>query len=208
MDKNYYNKVVWLAVFTIVYNIIEGLVSLYFGIADETIALAGFGADSFIEVMSGIGILIMVLRLKKNPESSKYPFEITALKTTGWGFYILAVSLVLGAIINIIVGHKPDTTFWGVCIAVISIVVMFWLYKAKMIYGLKLNSDPVISDAKCTLVCIYMSIILLASSVIFELTGIAWIDSLGAIGLAWFSYKEGKEAFEKAKGKACSCCNC
>jgi hypothetical protein len=52
-----------------------------------------------------------------------------------------------------------------------------------------------------------MSIILLVSSVIFELSGIGWIDAIGSLGLAWFSFTEGKEAFEKAKGKAYSCCH-
>jgi hypothetical protein len=61
-DK-YGQAALWLALFTIVYNIVEGLVSLGFGIQDETLALSGFGIDSFIEVLSGAGILAMVLRL-------------------------------------------------------------------------------------------------------------------------------------------------
>jgi len=67
-----------------------------------------------------------------------------------------------------------------------------------MVCGRKLNAEPVIADARCTLVCIYMSVVLLVSSVIYELTGFGWVDTLGAIGLAWFSFSEGREAFEKA----------
>ena len=93
----------------------------------------------------------------------------------------------------------------GAFISGISIVVMFFLYRSKIYFGKKLNSEPVIADGRCTLVCIYMSIVLLVSSVIYEITGIGWIDSIGALGLAWFSFKEGKEAFEKAKGKQYSC---
>lgn len=208
MESKLYSKVLWLAYFTICYNIIEGIVAVTLGIEDETLTLAGFGIDSFIEVFSGIGILQMILRIRNNPNSSKSPFEITALKITGWGFYILAIGLVLSAALNLYQEHKPETTLWGVVISVISIVVMYWLYSSKTKLGKQLNSDPVIADGRCTLVCIYMSLILLASSLVYELTGFGWIDTAGAIGLAWFSYKEGKEAFEKAEGKKCHCETC
>ena len=95
-------------------------------------------------------------------------------------------------------------------VSAISIFVMTWLYKSKIFYGKKLNSDPIIADGRCTLVCIYMSLVLLASSIIYQLTGFIWADTIGALGLAWFSYSEGKEALEKAKGIECpsedNCC--
>jgi len=72
--------------------------------------------------------------------------------------------------------------------------------------GKKLHSDPIISDANCTKICVYMSVVLLVSSLIYEFTGFAYADVIGAAGLVWFSVSEGKEAFEKAKGKSCSCC--
>ena len=82
---------------------------------------------------------------------------------------------------------------------------MLFLYRSKIYYGNKLNSEPVIADGRCTLVCIYMSVVLIISSGIYELTGIGWVDSVGALGLAWFSFKEGKEAFKKTNGKKCCC---
>ncbi|MBS1234034.1 MAG: putative rane protein, partial [Bacteroidetes bacterium] len=54
-----------LAIITIVYNVFEGLVSVFFGTSDETLALFGFGIDSFVEVISGAGILHMIVRMKK-----------------------------------------------------------------------------------------------------------------------------------------------
>lgn len=204
-DKKLYTKVLWLALFTIFYNICEGLVSIILGIHDETLALFGFGVDSFIEVISGLGILQMVLRIRMNPNTSRSAFEIRALRITGWSFYGLTAGLILGAILNVIQNHKPETTFWGIVVSVVSILVMFWLYKVKTSYGKKLHSDPVIADGRCTLVCIYMSIVLLVSSLAYQLTGFGWIDIIGALGLAWFSYNEGKEALDKAKGKECSC---
>jgi divalent metal cation (Fe/Co/Zn/Cd) transporter len=198
-----YKNAYYLSLFTIFYNIAEGLISMILGFKDETLTLFGFGADSFIEVMSGIGIALMILRIKQNPASSKNEFEIKALKITGTAFYILSIGLIVGIIINIINNHKPETTLWGIIISIISIVVMVWLMKAKKGVGIKLDSEPIISDSNCTKVCVYMSIVLLASSLIYELTGFAYADAIGAAGLIYFSISEGKEALEKAKGKDC-----
>src|SRR5664280_3894579 len=71
--------------------------------------------------------------------------------------------------------------------------------------GKKLNSEPIIADANCTKICVYMSFVLLASSLIYELTGFSYADVIGAAGLIYFSISEAKEAFEKVKGKECSC---
>jgi xanthosine utilization system XapX-like protein len=200
-----YKKAYHLSLFTIFYNIAEGLVSMILGYKDETLTLFGFGVDSFIEVMSGIGIAVMILRIQQNQGSSKNEFEINALKITGTSFYLLSAGLLVGIIINIINNHKPETALWGIIISIISIMVMVWLMTAKRSVGKKLQSEPIISDSNCTKVCVYMSIVLLASSLIYELTGFAYADAIGAAGLIYFSISEGKEAFEKAKGKDCSC---
>ena len=197
----------WLTFFTIGYNIIEGLVSIWLGYEDETLTLFGFGVDSFIEVMSGIGIAVMILRICQNPNSHKSLFETKALKITGTAFYLLSAGLLAGIVINLINHHKPEATLWGIVISLISILVMVWLMNAKKKVGKQLNSEPILADASCTKVCVYMSIVLLASSLIYELTGFTYSDVIGAAGLIYFSVSEGKEAFEKAKGKECDCCN-
>lgn len=204
-QKIYWNYALWLAVFTIFYNIAEGLVSIAFGVSDESLALFGFGVDSFIEVMSGIGILVMVNRIRQNPNTSRTPFEITALRVTGTAFYILAVGLGVSAMYNIFTNHKPETTLSGLVISIISIAVMWMLVMGKRKVGRTLNSMPILADANCTMVCIYMSVVLLASSLIYQLTGFGFVDSLGAAGLIYFSVNEGRESFEKAKGLECDC---
>ena len=178
------------------------------GYQDEALTLFGLGVDSFIEVMSGIGIALMILRIRQNPDSSKNRFEINALKITGTGFYLLSAGLLIGIITNIIYGHKPETTLWGIIISLVSIIVMIWLMMEKKGIGKNLKSEPIISDANCTKICIYMSLVLLASSLIYELTGFVYADGIGAIGLIYFSISEGKEAFDKAKGKICGCDDC
>lgn len=205
-DKKLYRTAFALALFTIFYNIAEGIISTYLGFEDESLALFGFGTDSFIEVISGLGIAHMVLRIQKNPHSNRDNFERTALRVTGVAFYLLVVGLVISSSYNIWTGHKPLTTFWGVIISAISILVMWILVWWKRKVGRKLNSAPILADANCTLVCVYMSIILLVSSGIYELFKIPYIDSIGTLGLAYFAFSEGKECFEKARSnKHCGC---
>jgi divalent metal cation (Fe/Co/Zn/Cd) transporter len=148
----------------------------------------------------------MISRIRQNPLSSKSSFEKSALKVTGTAFYLLSAGLLAGIVINIIQKHKPETTIWGVIISLISIAVMYWLMVSKRRTGKLLHSDPIVADSNCTKICIYMSLVLLASSLIYELTGFAYADIIGAAGLIYFSISEGKEAFEKAKGKECNCC--
>ena len=90
--------------FTISYNLIEGLVSIWFGVQDEALTLFGFGVDSFIEVLSGIGILVMILRIRRNPDEPRTRFEQAALRVTGAAFYLLAAGLAGTAVLNLITG--------------------------------------------------------------------------------------------------------
>ena len=203
--ERYYQYALYLGIFTVFYNLLEGLVSVFFGIQDETLALFGFGIDSFIEVMSGVGIVAMVLRIRHNPDTPRSQFEKTALRITGTSFFILAAGLAISAIYNLLVGHKPETTLAGMIISAISIAIMWALVAAKRQVGRALNSAPILADANCTLVCIYMSLVLLASSLFYELTGFGFVDSLGALGLIYFSFNEGRESFEKARGMECAC---
>ena len=205
IQANTWQFALWLAIFTIFYNIMEGGISIFFGISDEALTLFGFGVDSFIEVMSGLGILAMVIRIRQNPESSRTRFEITALRITGTAFYMLAVGLGVTAIYNLFATHKPQTTLPGLIISAVSIAVMWALVLGKRKVGRALNSVPILADANCTLVCIYMSLVLLVSSIIYELTGFGFVDSIGALGLIYFSLKEGRESFDKANGLECGC---
>jgi divalent metal cation (Fe/Co/Zn/Cd) transporter len=198
--NKYWAYALWLALFTIFYNLAEGLISIFFGLSDETLTLFGFGVDSFIEVMSGIGILAMVLRIRQHPDTPRSQFEKTALRVTGTSFYVLAIGLGATAIYNLFSAHKPTTTLPGLIISLVSIAVMWVLVFGKRKVGRTLDSAPILADANCTMICIYMSVVLLASSLIYQLTGFGVVDSIGALGLIYFSYSEGKESFEKAAG--------
>jgi len=194
-----------LALITIAYNVIEGVVSVFFGLEDGSMALFGFGVDSFVEVISGIGIWHMVRRIRNNGSENPDRFEQTALTITGTGFYVLTVGLSITAALDLYQGHKPESTFWGIVISVISITSMWLLIHYKVKVGKQLNSEAILSDAACTRACLQLSIVLLIASVGYELTHIGGIDSVGTFVIAGLCYREGKEAFGKAKAKSFAC---
>jgi divalent metal cation (Fe/Co/Zn/Cd) transporter len=203
----YYRFALYLSIFTIVYNIAEGLISTIIGYSDESLTLFGFGIDSFIETISGIGIATMIYRIAKNPASNKSPFEITALKITGWSFYALSAGLTVTAVVSILENKQPESTFWGVIISLVSIACMWALIHYKKSVGAVLNSKAIVADANCNIVCVYMSITLLASSFLYESFSFPYVDAAGALGLVFFSLKEGRECFGKAASlhDACNC---
>jgi divalent metal cation (Fe/Co/Zn/Cd) transporter len=195
----------FLAIITIGYNIVEGAASVWFGAADETLALFGFGVDSFVEVISGIGIWHMVRRISSNGGVSRDEFERRALRITGWAFYLLTAGLVLMAVVSLIQQHKPESTVWGIIISLISISGMWLLIHFKVKVGTALDSSAILADAACSRACLYLSVALLLSSAGYQLTGIGSLDAIGALVIAYFAFREGREALRKAQGLACCC---
>ncbi len=196
----------WLAIFTIIYNLGEGVVATVFGFQDETLSLFGFGVDSFIEVISAVGIAHMIARICRRPNSARDAFEVTALKVTGTSFYLLTAGLVISAAVSLIANHHPETTAWGVLISLVSIVSMWILIQLKVRQGRRLESPALLADARCTRTCLQMSVVLLVASAVYEMTGIGYLDGLGALMIAYFAFQEGREAFEKAAGQLdCGC---
>jgi len=209
MSEKLYARANYLALFTIFYNIVEGLVSVWLGAADETLALFGFGVDSFIEVISAIGVWHMVRRIKANGGEARDEFEQRALRITGSAFYALSAGLVVTAGMNLYSHHKPETTMWGIVVSLLSMSFMWYLIRQKTKVGTALNSPAILADAACSRACVYLSVVLMISSAGYELTGIASLDAIGALLIAWLTFKEGREAFGKARGMNCSCsCSC
>jgi divalent metal cation (Fe/Co/Zn/Cd) transporter len=204
-----YRRASYLAVFTMVYNLIEGAVSVWFGAADETLALFGFGVDSFIEVISAVGVWHMLRRIRTNNGETRDEFEQRALRITGAAFYLLSAGLSLTAAVNLYQQHKPAATLPGVIISSLSISFMWLLIHHKTKVGTALKSQAILADAACSRACVYLSLVLLAASLGYELTGIGSLDALGALFIAWLTWREGREAFQKAAGMECSCsCSC
>ena len=177
--KALYRRALTLAMITIFYNIVEGVVSVWLGLEDDTLSLFGFGLDSFVEVISGVGIWHMVRRQQARPDEDPDHFERTALKITGTAFYVLAAGLVASAAWNLYNLHRPDTTFWGVVIALVSLSVMWLLIRAKEKVGREIGSAAILADAECSRACMILSVVLLAASAGYELTGIGGLDAAG-----------------------------
>ncbi len=196
-----------LALITIFYNIAEGLVSVFFGLEDESMSLFGFGLDSFVEVVSGVGIWHMIRRVRQNGGESLDQFEQRALKITGAGFYVLTAGLAVTALVDLCRGHKPESAFWGIVVSIVSILSMWLLIRAKVKVGEALGSAAILADAACTRACLQLSVVLLLASAGYRLTGMGGLDSLGALVIGGLCLREGREAFEKARAKsfACTC---
>jgi len=199
------NAALALAVVTVFYNLLEGLVSVFFGVSDGSLSLFGFGLDSFVEGVSGIGVWHMVARMKRKGLERRDAFEKTALRVTAIAFFILTVALAVSSADTLIMRHKPESTLWGLVISCVSIASMVGLMAAKLVVGKRLGSDAIIADAHCTRTCIYLSLVLLASSVLYMIFKFEFIDAAGGLGIAVLSFLEGKESWEKAKGKECDC---
>lgn len=196
-----------LALITILYNIVEGIISVSFGLDDESFALFGFGLDSFVEVLSGIGIWHLVRRIRSRETEDADRFERTALRTTGTAFYLLTAGLAATGLVNLIQDHRPETTVWGIVVSLVSIGTMWLLIRAKMQTGTALGSPAILADAACTRACLHLSVVLLIASAGYEITGLGGLDALGTMIIAGLSYREGREAFAKARSGsfACAC---
>lgn len=203
MYEEYIDKAVFLAWFTIIYNIIEGIISISFGISEGSIALAGFGADSLIEFASGGFVLWRFSHKTRVSQYLSKKREIQSTKGIGFLFIILAIFMFITSGYNLLNGFAPETTIPGVIISLISLLVMFFLYEAKVKAGNHLNSSTVLKDADCTMACIKLSAILFVGSIIYELNNnLWWADSVASMLLGVFIFQEG---LYTVRSNDCSC---
>ena len=199
--------VIALSVFTIIYNLAEGVISAYYGLSDDAMALFGFGVDSLIEAASAV---LVIWRFKKEFESSEKEVKRERMANLGIGilYLILTVSIVGSSAFQLLSKTHPLTTLPGIIISLVSISFMFILWKAKLKAADVLQSNTVRSDAGCSLACIKLSFILLIGSTLFlYFPNLWWIDSASALLLAYFIGKEGLEIVQN-RGEDDSCSSC
>jgi divalent metal cation (Fe/Co/Zn/Cd) transporter len=171
---------------TIAYNLAEGLVSMAFGWADDSIALFGFGADSFIEVASALLVLWKLL------DHGNLEGERKATRGIGWLFLFLAAGIAGGAILQLTARRHPPTTVPGLVISALSLSFMMFLWRAKLRAATALDSATLEADATCSLACIQLSMVLFAGSLIFLIApALWWVDAAAALGLALLIGREG-----------------
>lgn len=180
-----------LAVFTILYNLAEGLVSMGFGLTDDSVALFGFGADSFIEVFSA---LLVLWRLRGGDGHEALARERKATKGIGALFLALAVGIAGGSLLQLAGRRHPETTLPGLIVAALSLGFMVFLWRMKRAAAKALDSRALEGDAACSLACIQLSAILFTGSLIFLLwPALWWADAAAALALSALIAKEGWE---------------
>lgn len=190
---NLYKKALRLSYFTVGYNILEGVASVIAGAVAGSIALVGFGLDSFVESLSG---MIMIWRFKKHgivSEEEEEEVEKRALKLVGYTFFILAVYIVYESVSKLYYSEIPDTSIIGIIIAVLSIIIMPVLYYNKIQVGKAIGSKSLLSDAKETLACTFLSFALLLGLGLNYLWGLWQADPIVGIIVALYLVKEGWE---------------
>lgn len=201
-------KAVALAWFTIAYNIIEGVVSIGFGLEEESMALAGFGVDSLIEVASAFFVL---QRLKNDASGNCTDLERERKGTFGIGclFILLALVTFLGAGLKLAQVRPPETTVPGLVVSLVSLSFMFYLWRAKLTVATHLNSATLRKDADCARACMQLSVVLFTGSILFLFApSFWWIDSVAAIVIGAVILQEGISTVKVARSEdfAGGCC--
>jgi len=186
---------------TLGWNLVEGIVALVSGAVAGSVALVGFGIDSFIEMGSG-GVLLWRLRSERRGADAEN-VERRALRLVGVSFLLLAAYVAVESIKSLIEREAPEHSVPGICIAVLSLVVMPWLAHQKRRAAGKLNSGALHADSRQSSLCAYLSAILLGGLALNAALGWWWADPAAALIMVPVIGYEGIEAL---KGKAC--CEC
>jgi divalent metal cation (Fe/Co/Zn/Cd) transporter len=192
-----------LEYFTVGWNIIEGLVSVAAALAAGSVALLGFGIDSFVETTSGL-VLIWRLRAERH---ARDPEEIERLdqrahKLVALSLFLLAAYIAFEAAKALIIREKPDPTMAGIAITSLSLTVMWWLARAKRRTARGLGSRALEADSFQTTACFWLSLITLAGIGLNAAFGWWWADPAAALGMTYFLVSEGREAW---RGEDCGC---
>ncbi|MDO8610645.1 MAG: cation transporter [bacterium] len=202
MKEQINKKILRLSYFTVIYNIIEGVVSIFFGSSLNTISLVGFGFDSFIESISGS---VVIWKTKKGATNSHDdPIEAKAIKLISFSFFILAGYVLYESVQKLLTYEVPHQSWLGVAIASISIVVMLGLYYQKKRIGLTTHNRALVADSKQTLACVWLSITLLIGLGLNYLFGLWWTDAVAGIIIAGLLFKEGYFTYKEKHLCGCS----
>ncbi|GAB3251589.1 cation diffusion facilitator family transporter [Nocardioides dilutus] len=178
-----------LAGASVIYNVVEAVIAISAGLVAGSVALVGFGLDSTVEVSSGLVILWQFRH--PMPESR----ERRALRLMAISFFALAAYVALESVRTLLGGHDPDPSSVGIALASVSLVVMPFLSWAQRRTGRELGSSAVVADSTQTLLCTYLSAVLLVGLVLNATLGWSWADPLAGLVIAAVALREGLEAW-------------
>jgi len=183
-----------LAGASVTYNVIEALIAVAAGMAAGSVALVGFGLDSVVEVSSGMVILWQFRH--RLPESR----ERRALRLMALSFFALATYVTVESVRALFFGGEPEPSPVGIGLAIASLIVMPFLSRAQRRTGRALGSHAVVADSTQTLLCTYLSAVLLVGLVLNATLGWGWADPIAGLVIAAVAVREGVEAW---KGEGC-----
>lgn len=188
----------WLTWTTLGYNSLEGLLSVGAGLLAGSVALIGFGVDSFIEVTASVAA---IWRLRVDADAHRRAFaERWALRVIGLCFLALATYLTIDATRSLMLRAAPDKSLLGIGIAAVSLVVMPMLARAKRQVANALASRAIRAEARQTDICMFLAAILLGGLGLNALFGWWWADPIAALAMAPFIAWEGCEALRGRAG--------
>jgi len=203
----------WLAGASVAYNVLEAVVAVASGLVAGSVALVGFGLDSVVEVSSGLIVLWQFRH--RMPETR----ERTALRLMALAFFALGAYITVESVHSLVVGGTPESSPVGIALAIASLVVMPVLSWAQRRTGRALGSATVVADSTQTLLCTYLSAVLLIGLVLTATLGWGWADPIAGLVIAAVAVKEGIEAWrgegcctpnrpgEDLAGDGCGCCS-
>lgn len=191
-------RIRWFVAATITYNVIEAAVALLEGARVSSTALIGFGLDSVIEVSSAAAVAWQFAG--RDPEAR----EKAALRVIAFSFFALAAYVTVDAVRSLLCAGEPQPSAIGIALASVSLVIMPVLSYAQRRAGRELGSLSAVADSKQTLLCTYLSAVLLIGLVLNSAFGWSWADPAAGLVIAAVAVREGREAW---KGRAC-CGHC
>lgn len=192
-----------LSFFTVLYNVAEGVVSMLLGIAAGSAALIGFGLDSFVESLSG-GIMVWRFTRRDMSAEDEELVEQRAVKLVGVTFLLLGAYVLYESAEKLYRHEAPEVSVGGIILAIVSLIIMPWLARAKRRTGEALGSASLLGDAKETLACAWLSVALLLGLGLNALFGFWWADPAAGLIIVFFLVREG---LEMVRGE-CGCCEC
>lgn len=199
MNSKLSKRALNLAYFTIIYNVVEGILSIFAGFISGNISLIGFGLDSAVESLSAA---VIAWRFRKQGKISKIEeekVEKRALRYIGYTFFILAAYVLYESIKKIYAAEISEPSFLGILITLASLIVMPTLFYYKYQTGKELKSKSVIADSKETLACAFLSAAVLSGLLANYFYGFWQADPIIGIFIVIFLLWEGYEIFEEIK---------
>jgi divalent metal cation (Fe/Co/Zn/Cd) transporter len=185
---------------TLAWMVVELVAALWAGIAARSVALTTFGVDSGIELFTaGVVLRQLLLHTERATDEELDARERQASRLVGWGLYGLIVYILASSAWSLATRSRPESSPAGVALAIAALIIKPLLWRWRLSLARRLGSPALRADAACSLVCIFMSAVLLVGLVLNSLFGWWWADPAAALAMIWWIRGEAREAIEAAR---------